>query len=40
MQQLINELPFDGTLDGWKKLSQSPFNKGREYLTIANLSQC
>jgi hypothetical protein len=40
LQQLINELPVDGTLDDWKKLSQFPFNKGREYLTIAKLSQC
>jgi hypothetical protein len=40
LQQLINELPFDGTLGDWKKLSRSPFNKGREYLTIAKLSQC
>jgi hypothetical protein len=40
LQQLINELPFDGTLDGWKKLSRSLFNKGKEYLTIAKLSQC
>jgi hypothetical protein len=39
LQQLINELPFDGTLDDWKKLSRSPFNKGQEYLTIAELSQ-
>jgi hypothetical protein len=33
-------LPLDGTLDGWKKLSWSPFIKGREYLTITELSQC
>jgi hypothetical protein len=39
LQQLINESPFDGTLDDWKKLSWSPFNKGREHLTIAKLSQ-
>jgi hypothetical protein len=40
LQQLINESPFDGTLDDWKKLSWSSFNKGREYLTIAELSLC
>jgi hypothetical protein len=40
LQQLIDELPLDGTLDDQKKLSWSPFNKGREYdLTIAKLSQ-
>jgi hypothetical protein len=39
LQQLINESPFEGTLDDWKKLIWSPFNKGREHLTIAELSQ-
>jgi hypothetical protein len=39
LQQLIHELPFEGTLDDWKKLSRSLFNKGRECLTIAELSQ-
>jgi hypothetical protein len=37
LQQLINESPFDGTLDDWKKLNRSSFNKGREHLTIAKL---
>jgi hypothetical protein len=36
LQLLIDELHFDGTLDDW----QSLFNKGREYLTIAEHSQC
>jgi hypothetical protein len=39
LQQLINELPFDDTLDELK-ISRFPFNKGREYLTITELSQC
>jgi hypothetical protein len=38
--ELINESPLDGIIDGWKKLSRSPFIKGREYLTITELSQC
>jgi hypothetical protein len=40
LQQIINESLFDGFFRWLKKLSQSPFNKGREYLTIAELSQC
>jgi hypothetical protein len=39
LQQLINESPFDGTLDDWKTKPVS-FQKGREYLTITELSQC
>jgi hypothetical protein len=39
LQQLINELPFDGTLDDWKTKPIS-FQKGREYLTLTKLSQC
>jgi hypothetical protein len=38
LQKLINELSFDSNLDE-EKLSRSHFNKGREYLTIAELFQ-
>jgi hypothetical protein len=38
LQQLINESPLDGILDGWKTKPVS-YHQGREYLTITKLSQ-